>query len=81
MNDKLIGTTSTGISLYTNEATEAAQKYAKSLKLRNINIFIAEREHKSRLYIIVKNGEVIYETTYYEQIGTRLCIIKALRKR
>jgi len=80
MNEQFVGTTSTGIKLYTNALTKAAENYAKSLKLKKIRIFIAERENKSKRYIVVWNGDVIYETPLYEQIGARLDVLKITRK-
>lgn len=80
MEDKLVYTTDTGIKLYTSELTKTANQYAKSLRLRNIKIFIAEDTYSIKNFVIFSNGKPIYETRYYEQIGTRLTAIKMARK-
>ena len=78
--DKLYFTTETGIQLFTNDLTENANQYAKSLRLRNIRVFKAVGNGK-KVWLVCKGSEPIYETLFYEQIGTRLDAIKMASRR
>ena len=81
MTDTLIHTTSTGVKLYENYLTKNATEYAKSLRLRNIRVFMAVFPDETKQWVIFRGKNVVYETQYYEQIETRLGAIKMASKR
>ena len=80
-DDTLVCTTSTGVNLYENNLTKNATAYAKSLQLRNIRVFMAVSPDETKQWVIFRGENAIYETQYYEQIGTRLGAIKMASKR
>ena len=81
MTDTLIHTTNTGVKLYENYLTKNATAYAKSLRLRNIKVYMAVSPDETKQWLIFRGENAIYETQYYEQIGTRLGATKMASKR
>ena len=81
MTDTLIHTTHTGVKLYKNDMSKNATAYAKSLRLRNIKVYMAVFPDETKQWVIFRGENAIYETQYYEQIGTRLGAIKMASKR
>ena len=81
MTDTLVCTTRTGVKLYENYLSKNATAYAKSLRLRNIKVFMAVFPNETKQWVIFRGENAIYETQYYEQIETRLGAIKMASKR
>lgn len=81
MTDTLIHTTSTGVKLFENGFSKNATAHAKSLRLRDIKVFLAVLPDETKQWVIFRGENAIYETQYYEQIETRLDAIKVASKR
>ena len=61
--------------------TQYAQKEdSQGTKLPNVHCFYIELKTGEKLYVLVENNEIIYETQSLEQVGIQIDILKLLKR-
>lgn len=63
-------------NFYRSIFTEGAEKWAREYGLNDIRCVVAEEKatgHKS--YVLIRDGQFIYDTTNYEQLGVHIDMI------
>jgi hypothetical protein len=60
---------------------KSSTNYAKTKKLKNIQVLLAENKKGDKTRIITENGKPIYDSQLLENIGMRIDLLAMLKKK